>query len=173
MSAENNRKDNSNKIRLILAAIVIVVLVVLVWTGKLDLNQLLGLATEQPGTSAAETKNAGASAAETKAASASSTEKPGTESTAAYVQYYFRNKTLLNQHYDKHGKDMGFANAKDYEKAASDVINNPNALHKTEKEDGDYLYYVEDSNEFVVLSRDGYIRTYFCPDSGRRYFDKQ
>ena len=173
MSAENNRKDNSNKIRLILAAIVIVVLVVLVWTGKLDLNQLLGLATEQPGTSAAETKNAGASAAETKAASASSTEKPGTESTAAYVQYYFRNKTLLNQHYDKHGKDMGFANAKDYEKAASDVINNPNALHKTEKEDGDFVYYIRETNEFVVLSTDGYIRTYFLPDSGYSYYQRQ
>ena len=27
--------------------------------------------------------------------------------------------------------------------------------------------------EFVVVSTDGYIRTYFCPDSGKKYFDKQ
>ena len=38
---------------------------------------------------------------------------------------------------------------------------------------GDDVYYVEDTNEFVVLSRDGYIRTYFNPDRGKAYFDKQ
>ena len=44
---------------------------------------------------------------------------------------------------------------------------------KIEKEDGDTVYYVEATNEFVVLSTDGYIRTYFLPDSGKRYFDRQ
>ena len=89
------------------------------------------------------------------------------------VAYRFRSKKLLNQHYEKHGKDMGFASATDYEAAASAVINNPEALYKTEKEDGDGIYYVESTNEFVVLSTDGYIRTYFLPDAGKRYFDKQ
>ena len=68
---------------------------------------------------------------------------------------------------------MGFKSAADYEKAASDVINNPAALYKTEKEDGDHVYYVEATNEFVVLSKDGYIRTYFLPDRGKAYFDSQ
>ena len=68
---------------------------------------------------------------------------------------------------------MGFSSAEEYLAAANAVISNPNALVKTEKEDGDYVYYVEDTNEFVVLSRDGYIRTYFCPDGGRSYFDRQ
>ncbi|MBO7402051.1 MAG: hypothetical protein J6U10_03565 [Lachnospiraceae bacterium] len=92
---------------------------------------------------------------------------------APYVAYYFRNKSLLDSHYDKHGKDMGFKSAKDYEKAASDVINNPTALHKTEKEDGDTCYYIVATNEFVVLSTDGYIRTYFLPDAGKAYYDRQ
>ena len=87
--------------------------------------------------------------------------------------YRFRNKKLLNQHYDKHGKEMGFASAAEYEAAASAVITNPNALYKTEKEDGDGCYFIESTNEFVVLSTDGYIRTYFIPDSGKKYFDKQ
>ena len=68
---------------------------------------------------------------------------------------------------------MGFENADDYEAAASRVINNPNALFKTEKEDGDFVYYIEDTNEFVVLSTDGYIRTYFWPSRGKAYFDRQ
>ena len=92
---------------------------------------------------------------------------------AEYVEYKFRSKNLLNQHYDKHGKDMGFADAKAYEKAASDVVNNKSALHKTEEEDGDDIYYVESTNEFVVVSTDGYLRTFFNPDRGLDYFNRQ
>lgn len=68
---------------------------------------------------------------------------------------------------------MGFDNADDYRKAASDVVNDPAALHKTEKEDGDDVYYIEETNEFVVVSKDGYLRTYFNPARGKDYFDKQ
>ena len=68
---------------------------------------------------------------------------------------------------------MGFATEEEYQKAASDVANNPDALHKLEKDDKDDVYYLEETNEFVVVSVDGFIRTYFCPDSGKKYFDKQ
>ena len=68
---------------------------------------------------------------------------------------------------------MGFDSAEAYLAAANAVIANPEALTKTEKEDDDMVYYVERTNEFVVLSTDGYIRTYFCPDSGKGYFDRQ
>ncbi len=89
------------------------------------------------------------------------------------AQYRFRNKKLLTQHYEKHGIDMGFGNAEEYEAAASAVVCNPDSLHKTEKEDGDDVYYLTATNEFVVVSTDGYIRTYFKPDSGLRYYNKQ
>ncbi len=92
---------------------------------------------------------------------------------APAVTYVFRNSRLLNDHYEKHGIEMGFASAAEYEAAASAVITNPAALFKTEKEDGDYIYYLEATNEFVVLSTDGYIRTYFNPSSGKAYFDRQ
>ena len=89
------------------------------------------------------------------------------------TQYVFRTKKLLNDHYEKHGIEMGFASAEEYEAAASAVINNPAALTKTEAEDGDYVYYVEETNEFVILSTDGYIRTYFYPSAGKAYYDRQ
>ena len=85
----------------------------------------------------------------------------------------FRNKKLLNDHYEKHGREMGFSSAEEYEKAAAMVPANENALHKIEAEDGDDVYYIEESNEFVVVSTDGYIRTYFEPNSGKKYFDRQ
>ena len=98
-------------------------------------------------------------------------EDPGTS--AEYVQYTFRNDKLLEEHFEKHGIEMGFSSKEEYQQAASDVANDPESLHKLEKEDGDDVYYLEETNEFVVISTDGFIRTYFCPDSGIKYFDKQ
>ncbi len=92
---------------------------------------------------------------------------------AEYTEYRFRNSKLLNDHYKKHGKEMGFESAEEYELAASDVVNSPYALHKKEKEDQDDVYYVEATNEFVVVSSDGYLRTYFYPDKGKAYYDRQ
>lgn len=89
------------------------------------------------------------------------------------THYYFRNQDLLMQHYKKHGIEMGYDSAEDYEEGACQVINDPDALYKTEAEDGDECFYIEDTNEFVVLSGDGYIRTYFLPDAGKDYFDRQ
>ena len=90
-----------------------------------------------------------------------------------YQEYHFSNEDLLESHYEKHGKEMGLSSSEEYEMAASDVVNNPESLHKTEKEDGDDIYYKEDTNEFVVVSTDGYVRTYFNPDAGKKYFDRQ
>ena len=88
-----------------------------------------------------------------------------------YQEYHFRNEDLLESHYEKHGKEMGFSSSKEYEMSASEVVNNPESLHKTEKEDGDDVYYIEETNEFVIVSTDGYIRTYFYPRDGIEYFD--
>ena len=96
---------------------------------------------------------------------------------SSYVEYHFRNEKLLNQHFEKHGGEFsdyfGYETAQEYEKGASDVINNPDALYKTEAEDGDGVYYLESTNEFVILSTDGYIRTYFLPSGGIDYFNRQ
>lgn len=100
------------------------------------------------------------------------TEEP-TGNPEDYVEYTFRNAKLLEEHFQKHGIEMGFKTEEEYQKAASDVANDPDALHKLEKDDGDDVYYLEETNEFVVISVDGFIRTYFCPDSGKKYFDKQ
>ena len=85
----------------------------------------------------------------------------------------FRSAKLLNQHYEKHGIDMGFSSAQEYEQAAAAVPYHPDVLHKTEKEDGDDVYYIEATNEFVVVSGDGYLRTYFLPSAGKSYYDRQ
>ena len=99
--------------------------------------------------------------------------KPSNSTNGDYVEYTFRNNERREEHYNKHGKSMGYTNVWDYEDGASDVVNNPSALHKTEMEDGDDVYYVESTNEFVVVSTDGYIRTYFEPRDGIEYYNRQ
>ena len=86
---------------------------------------------------------------------------------------HFRNEERLKEHYEKHGIEMGFATPAEYEAAAAAVVNSPDALHKLEKEDGDDVYYIESTNEFVIVSTDGYIRTYYHPTNGKEYFDNQ
>ncbi len=94
------------------------------------------------------------------------------KSDSSYVDYTFANEERLQEHFEKHGVAMGFENANEYEKAASDVVNNSKALHKVEAEDGDDVYYLESSNELVIVSTQGNIRTYFLPDDGKAYFDR-
>lgn len=85
----------------------------------------------------------------------------------------FRSESLREDHYQKHGIEMGFASEEAYERAAAAVVSDSRALHKLEKEDGDDVYYIEETNEFVIVSTDGYIRTYFYPRDGIEYFERQ
>ncbi len=85
----------------------------------------------------------------------------------------FRSKKLLNDHYKKHGLEMGFDSAQEYVENANRVISSPDVLYKLEEEDNDHVYYLEETNEFVVVSQDGYIRTYFNPSAGIDYFNRQ
>ena len=90
-----------------------------------------------------------------------------------YETYEFRSEDLLDQHFDKHGDEFDYDTVDEYVQGANRVINDPNSLFKIEEEDGDYIYYLESTNEFVVVSTDGYIRTYFKPTDGIDYFNRQ
>ena len=87
-------------------------------------------------------------------------------------KYTFRTQKQFTGHFEKHGEEVGCKSEEEYLAAANAVINNPKALHKLEAEDNDHIYYIEDTNEIVFLSQDGYIRTYFIC-SGKAYFDRQ
>ena len=85
----------------------------------------------------------------------------------------FRNDKLLEEHFKKHGSEFNYKDEHQYVKGAIAVVNSPSSLHKTEKEDGDEIYYDEEKNEIVFLSKDGYIRTYFKPTDGIKYYNRQ
>ncbi|MBR4083418.1 MAG: hypothetical protein IKK33_03940 [Lachnospiraceae bacterium] len=101
------------------------------------------------------------------------TEAPTEELEIELTNYWFRTKSLRDSHFEKHGIEMGFETPEEYIEAANRVICNPNALHKLEAEDNDHVYFIEETNEFVVLSQDGYLRTYYIANGGIDYFNRQ
>ena len=139
--------------------------------------------SEAASSSAAETSSAAAvsapdesSAVQSKAQTELS--QPDESSEAAkkeYKQYKFRSKKLYDSHYQKHGSEFGSITQEEYLKLANDLLNSDSdtVLHKTEKEDGDEVYFDTDTSYFLVLSTDGYIRTFFIPDKGIDYYNKQ
>ncbi len=157
----------SGKTRLIIIVLLLICLFALAWFA---VNNLSGPGPVIDGEPAGETEEPAEEPPE---------EPPAEEDDIAWNydefpdDYTFRSQKYLDQHYEKHGIEMGFESAEEYEESANLVIHHPDVLHKIEKEDGDTCFYLEDTNEFVVLSTDGYIRTYFWPSSGKKYYDKQ
>lgn len=89
------------------------------------------------------------------------------------VSLEFRNETLWEDHFEKHGSEFDYKSKEEYLKGANEVINSSTSKHKTEAEDGDEIYYDEEKNEIVFVSTDGYIRTYFKPNDGLNYYNRQ
>ena len=98
---------------------------------------------------------------------------PKTQDGSVEILYTFRYPKQLEEHYEKHGISMGYDSPEAYLEGANRVVASKNALHKLEAEDGDDVYYLEDTNEFVIVSKKGYIRTYFNPGDGIDYYNRQ
>ena len=188
----------------IVLAILLVAVIVGVATGRISLSQLLGIdvGTQQQATQSGEITTEAQTQTQPSLETVSSGEMvtlgpirtfdasltpsaelptktkadPAATTKQQTVEYKFRNKDRLDEHYEKHGIEMGFKNAEAYRKAASDIIKSAGSegvLSKYKSDgSGDRCFYVEATKEFVVLSNDGYIRTYYIC-SGIKYYNKQ
>lgn len=96
-----------------------------------------------------------------------------TDSQEESIIYNFRKEENLISHFEKHKKEFEYTTAEEYLEGANRVINTEGVLHKTEAEDGDDVYYLEETNELVIVSTDGYIRTYFKPSAGIAYYNRK
>ena len=89
----------------------------------------------------------------------------------------FRNKDRFEEHYQKHVIDQaefGDITKEEYLALAQELVDTPGSQVLTKNsDDGDTLFYDPDTNSFAVVSGDGYLRTFFKPSSGQKYFDKQ
>jgi pyocin large subunit-like protein len=78
-------------------------------------------------------------------------------------------------HWLKHGGEFPeFHSAGEYEAGALAFIRTPPRGTLTKhRSNGDTLFYDPDSNTFAVADRRGEPRTFFRPDSGRAYWERQ
>ena len=90
------------------------------------------------------------------------------------AKYTFRSEKLFNDHFEKHGAEFGKITKDEYLELANRLIasSSDRVLHKTEA-DGDKLFFDQDTGYFLVLSEDGYIRTFFIPSAGINYWNRQ
>lgn len=159
-NSSNNKKGGRKQISL--AAVIVVILYFLL-TGELPTQEnLSGGSQIQQSQESSQVQQ-----------SKESSQTVSVQNSEDDVDYEFRSEKLWMEHFEKHGEEMGFDTAEEYLEAANDVIDDPDVLHKTEEEDGDDIYYLEESNEFVVVSTDGYLRTYFEPSDGMAYYERQ
>jgi pyocin large subunit-like protein len=91
------------------------------------------------------------------------------------IVYTFRSEEQYQAHFEKHAEEFGDITKDEYLIMANSLIldETGEVMTKLEKEDNDTVYYKVETNEFLILSTDGYIRTYFRPDDGIDYFNRQ
>lgn len=91
---------------------------------------------------------------------------------SALKQYTFKNERLARQHYQKHGAELGYHSQEAYLNGARRTI--ASADLKGYQLDGDIQYLNSSSCDYVVVSPQGYIRTYFRPSGDcEAYFKRQ
>ncbi len=87
--------------------------------------------------------------------------QPGTSVTqpgAVSKTYIFKDFDQLVQQFETYGKAMGYDSEEEYLAAANEVIADPKSVHSTK--DGEESYERRQTGEQVILSADGYIRTF-------------
>jgi len=95
----------------------------------------------------------------------------------------FRTRERLENHFDFHGDEFGAADEEDYERMADTFAGGPSAettLECVRVLDGAVVRWDRVTQEFAIVSADGFIQTYFKPDprdhglsSNRAYFDRE
>ncbi len=76
-----------------------------------------------------------------------------------YTYRFYDAKSFVN-HFYKHRYDVDCKDLETYLRNANRVISDKNSIHKTASS-GDVIYYNLNTGDYVVLSRAGYIRSYY------------
>ncbi len=78
-------------------------------------------------------------------------------------------------HWEKHGREFPeLRSAQDYERGAQRFVTTPPQGTLTKhRANGDTLFYEPATNTFAVADRRGEPRTFFRPNNGRAYWDRQ
>ena len=95
---------------------------------------------------------------------------------STFAQYWTSEYEEVN-HFYFHADEFGYDLITDYSQAAYEFANSKGENILSFKANEKKLYstykYNKDTNEFIIISRNGKIVTYFLPEDGIEYYDDQ
>jgi pyocin large subunit-like protein len=87
----------------------------------------------------------------------------------------FRSREQLNEHYAKHGAEFGAISKAEYLRLAQALRDAPpgGPILEVRRPNGEFSKFDRRHGYFGAYNRDGTIRTFFVPNAGERYFQRQ
>lgn len=87
----------------------------------------------------------------------------------------FRSRALLEEHYAKHGAEFGAISEVQYLHLAQALRDTPagGPILEARRPNGEFSKFDRRHGYFGAYNRDGSIRTFFIPNNGERYFQRQ
>lgn len=87
----------------------------------------------------------------------------------------FRSQARLDEHYQKHGAEFGAIGKAEYLRLAQELRDAPagGVILEARRPDGEFSRFDRRHGYFGAYDRDGTIRTFFIPNDGERYFQRQ
>ena len=87
---------------------------------------------------------------------------------------YWTSEYLEIRHFNDHGHEFGYNNINEYSKSAKNFANNnEKGIKSFRAKNGSIYKYNPKTNEFMIITKDGKIITYFKPSGGSGYFENQ
>ena len=87
----------------------------------------------------------------------------------------FRSQAQLDEHYAKHGAEFGAISKAEYLRLAQELRDAPagGPILEARRPDGEFSRFDRRHGYFGAYNRNGTIRTFFIPNAGERYFQRQ
>ncbi|MEO8138943.1 MAG: hypothetical protein ABI742_04810 [Gemmatimonadota bacterium] len=87
----------------------------------------------------------------------------------------FRDRNHLAEHYQKHGAEFGRVSMEEYLRAAQTLRDRPAGgdILESVRSDGVVTRFDRAGGAFLAFDRDGVIHTFFRPNDGEAYFQRQ
>lgn len=85
------------------------------------------------------------------------------------------NKTTLQDHFERHGAQVGATSVEEYAAKAVKFANNVDRKNCITMKawNGTTYKYNKKTNEFAIITKKGIVITYYKPTEGKEYFNKQ
>jgi pyocin large subunit-like protein len=100
---------------------------------------------------------------------------PAPAAGVSHAEIGFRDRSHLAEHYAKHGAEFGGISRDEYLRAAQTLRDRPAGgdILESVRADGVVTRFDRASGAFLACDPDGVIRTFFRPNDGEAYFQRQ